>query len=161
MGKSGLDFITPGHKVTFSKTVGEFDVLMFAGITGDFSETHVNEEYMRRRSTVSGRIAHGALMVGFMSTASTLSVNHCVHEPDLTDFPVSQGYDRVRFIRPVEIGDTITVEYTVASVDKEAGRSRAKVEVLNQRREVVAAAEHIMRWTRKLQKTDEGAAAHA
>jgi acyl dehydratase len=96
-------------------------------------------------------------MVGYMSTASTLSLNHVLHEPGLTDVPVSQGYDRVRFIRPVLLGDTITVEYTVMTVDKEAGNSRAKVEVYNQHREVVAASEHIMRWTKKLQNAGEGA----
>lgn len=160
MSKSGLDFVKPGQQYKFSKTVGETDVLLFAGITGDFSDTHINDEYMRRRSNLKGRIAHGALMVGYMSTASTLSLNHCLHEEGLSDFPVSQGYDKVRFIRPVEIGDTITVEYTVASVDRETGRSRAKVEVYNQRREVVAASEHIMRWSKKLQTANDGNAAH-
>ena len=44
--------------VTFSKTVGESDVYLFAGITGDLSPNHVNEEAMRQ--TIYGtRIAHG------------------------------------------------------------------------------------------------------
>lgn len=156
MSKSGLDFVEPGQRYIFSKTVGETDIVLFAGITGDFSDTHINDEYMRRRSNLKGRIAHGALMVGYMSTASTLSINHVLHEPDLIDFPVSQGYDKIRFIRPVELGDTITVEYVVHSVDKKTGRSRANVEVINQRREIVAAAEHIMRWSRKLQTSSNG-----
>jgi acyl dehydratase len=160
VGKSGLDFVEPGQKVTFSKTVGETDVSLFAGITGDFSETHVNDEYMRRRSNLGGRIAHGALTVGYMSTASTMSIQHCVHEPDLIDVPVSQGYDRVRFLRPVLLGDTITVEYVVTSVDKEAGRSRAKVEVTNQRGEMIAVSEHIMRWSRKLLNSEGEASTH-
>jgi len=36
-----------GDQVTFSKTVGETDVYLFAGITGDFSGNHVNEEFIR------------------------------------------------------------------------------------------------------------------
>ena len=155
MTKSGLDLLSQGDHVKFSKTVGETDVVLFAGITGDFADIHINDEYMRERSSVPGRIAHGALMVGYMSTASTLAAARCLSEPDLADFPVSQGYDRVRFIRPVMIGDTITVEYTVSAIDKAAGRSRAKIEVFNQRREVVAAAEHIMRFSQKLQKSGQ------
>ncbi len=89
-------------------------------------------------------------MVGFMSTASTLSIAHVIHQENLSDFPVSAGYDKVRFIKPVKFGDTVTVHYTVASIDRERGRSTAKVEVKNQRDEVVAAAEHIMRWAQKL-----------
>ena len=150
MGKSGLDSVAVGQHYTFSKTVGETDVMLFAGITGDFSDTHVNDQYMKEKSNLGERIAHGALMVGFMSTASTLSIAHVIHQDNLDDFPVSAGYDKVRFIKPVKFGDTITVHYTVASVDREAGKSIAKVECKNQRNEVVAAAEHIMRWAKKL-----------
>lgn len=150
MAKSGLDSVAVGQHYTFSKTVGETDVTLFAGLTGDFSDTHINEQYMRSRSNLGGRIAHGALLVGYMSTASTLSIAHVIHQEGLTDFPVSAGYDRVRFLKPVRLGDTITVHYTVASIDRERGRSTAKVEVRNDKGELVAAAEHIMRWAKKL-----------
>jgi 3-hydroxybutyryl-CoA dehydratase len=148
--QSGLDFVEVGQRYTFSKTVGETDVLMFAGITGDFSPTHVNDQYAKERSNLGGRIAHGALMVGYMSTASTKSIDHVIHKEGLSDFPVSSGYDKLRFLKPVALGDTITVVYEVIKVDKEKGRSIAKNEVFNQRGELVAVAEHIMRWARKL-----------
>ena len=64
--------------------------------------------------------------------------------PDI--FPVSLGYDRVRFLKPVFIGDTITVRYLVESIDAAKNRSLAKVEVSNDRGEVVAAATHLMKW---------------
>ena len=54
-----------------------------------------------------------------------------LHKEGLTDFPVSAGYDRVRFLQPVLLGDTITAHYTVDTVDKERGRSIAKVKVVN------------------------------
>jgi 3-hydroxybutyryl-CoA dehydratase len=73
-----------------------------------------------------------------------------IHQDNLDDFPVSAGYDKVRFIKPVKFGDTVTTHYTVASIDRDAGKSIAKVECKNQRNEVVAAAEHIMRWAKKL-----------
>lgn len=49
--------------VSISKTVSESDVHLFAGITGDFPPTHVDEEAMRQ-TTFGRRIAHGALLVG-------------------------------------------------------------------------------------------------
>ena len=150
MTKSGLDSVAVGQHYTFAKTVGETDVSLFAGLTGDFSDTHINDQYMREKSNLGGRIAHGALLVGYMSTASTISIAHVIHQEGLSDFPVSAGYDKVRFLKPVKLGDTITVHYTVASVDRERGRSTAKVEVKNDKDELVAVAEHIMRWAKKL-----------
>jgi len=139
-----------GQQFHFSKTVGETDVTLFAGITGDFSDTHVNEQYMKEKSSIGTRIAHGALLVGYMSTASTISIAHIIHRKDLTEFPVSLGYDKVRFLKPVKLGDTITVRYTVARIDEEKRRSVATVEVFNQHGEIVAAAEHLMKWAKAL-----------
>jgi acyl dehydratase len=156
MEQSGLDFVEVGQRYVFAKTVGETDVVLFAGITGDFSDTHVNDQYMREKSNLGGRIAHGALIVGYMSTVSTISIAHVIHKEGLSDFPVSAGYDKVRFIRPVKLGDTVTVSYTVISVDKERGRSTAKVEAINQHGETVAASEHIMRWAKKLSVNELG-----
>lgn len=150
MAKSGLDSVEVGQRYRFAKTVGESDVYAFAGITGDFSDTHVNAQYMKEKSVLGERIAHGALLVGYMSTASTRSIDHVIHQEGLVDFPVSAGYDRMRFLKPVRFGDTVTVEYTVTTVDRERGASRAKIECINQRGEIVAVAEHIMRWARKL-----------
>ena len=150
MARSGLDSVKVGDTYRFAKTVGETDVVLFAGITGDFSDTHINEQYMKERSNLGGRIAHGALIVGYMSTVSTISIAHIIHQEGLDDFPVSAGYDSLRFLRPVRLGDTVTVTYTVSSVDKERGRSVAKVEAFDQNGELKAVAEHIMRWSKKL-----------
>jgi 3-hydroxybutyryl-CoA dehydratase len=151
---SGLDLVEVGQQYTFAKTVGETDVTLFAGITGDFSDTHVNDQYMQEKSSIGRRIAHGALLVGYMSTVSTISIAHVIHREGLTDFPVSAGYDGVRFLKPVLLGDTVTARYEVIKVDKAAGRSVAKVEVVNQHGELVAVAEHIMRWAMKLSSAD-------
>jgi len=150
MGKSGLDTVKVGDTYKFAKTVGETDIVMFAGITGDFSDTHVNDQYMKEKSNLGRRIAHGALLVGYMSTVSTISIAHVIHKEGLVDFPVSSGYDRVRFLKPVLLGDTITAHYEVTTVDRDRGRSIAKVEVVNQHGETVAVGEHIMRWAKKL-----------
>ena len=135
-----------GDRVSFSKTVGESDVYLFAGITGDFSGNHVNEEYMKR-STYGRRIAHGALLVGFMSTTSSLMIAQ-VEREGIDETPVSLGYDRVRFIKPVFFNDTVTVTYTISGIDLDKRRSRATVEVVNQDGATVAVAEHIMAWVK-------------
>ena len=56
------------------------------------------------------------------------------------------GYDRVRFLKPVFINDTITVRYTVDSIDAAKNRTVAKVEVTTERGELAAVASHIMVW---------------
>jgi acyl dehydratase len=136
-----------GEMVSFSKTVGESDIYLFAGITGDFSGNHVNEQYMKE-SRYGKRIAHGALMVGFMSTASTMIIDRCVRK-GIDSTPVSMGYDRVRFVGPVFINDTITVTYRITEIDRERDRTRSAIEVTNQHGETVAVAEHLLAWVAK------------
>lgn len=139
--------VSIGDRVSFSKTVGESDVYLFAGITGDFSGNHVNEEYMKR-SAFGRRIAHGVLIVGFMSTTSSLMIAE-VERKDIDLTPVSLGYDRIRFVKPVFINDTVTTSYTISEIDLDKMRTKAKVEAVNQSGEVVAVAEHIMAWVPK------------
>ena len=138
-----------GDNVDFSKTVGESDVYMFAGITGDLAPNHVNEAYMQR-SPYGGRIAHGALLIGYMSTASTMACAKAV-AGQKAETPVSVGYDRVRFLKGVRLNDTITVTYRIEGVDPERRRSRSAIEVTNQSGEVVAVAEHILQWVKNPQ----------
>jgi 3-hydroxybutyryl-CoA dehydratase len=138
-------YVSVGDQVSFSKTVGEYDVYSFAGITGDFSVNHVNEQYMKR--TVYGRrIAHGVLLVGYMSNCSTMMIDK-VNGLSADETPVSLGYDRIRFLGPVFIGDTVTLTYRIAEVDPERRRSRSEIEVRNQHDELVAVAQHILKWT--------------
>lgn len=131
-----------GEKFTFSKTVSESDVYMFAGITGDFSPNHVNKAYMEK-SRYGKLMAHGALMVGYMSTASTMAV---VGSRESDETAVSLGYDRLRFIKPVFLGDTITVHYEIATIDIEAKRATADIRITNQDDELTTVGQHILKW---------------
>jgi 3-hydroxybutyryl-CoA dehydratase len=133
-----------GVQVSCSKTVAESDVLLFAGITGDFSPNHIDEEAMAK-TAYGGRIAHGALLVGYMSRASTLIGDKC-SALMATHFPVSLGYDRVRFLKGVRIGDTVTIGYIITGTDPEKSRTIAAVEMKNQKNETVAVATHFMTW---------------
>jgi len=131
-----------GRTATFSKTVSESDVYLFAGITGDLSPNHVNKAYMEKSSY--GRLmAHGALMIGYMSTASTLAI---ADTRDADETPVSLGYDRIRFLKPVFLGDTITVTYRIDEVNPETKRSTAKIQITNQDGELVTVGQHILKW---------------
>ena len=133
MSKSGIDAVPIGASAQITKTVSESDVYLYAGITGDFSPNHVNEQYMRE-GRYGRRIAHGTLLMGFMSAASArLQLGRTV----------SLGYDRVRFPAPVFLGDTITTVYTIREVNREKRRVIADVRCTNQRGEVVGAAVNI------------------
>lgn len=126
-----------GLRTKTAKTVSESDVYLLAGITGDLHPIHVNEEFCKTAG-VGHRIAHGALIVGYMSAAST-QILRGFELPML-----SAGYDRIRFVKPVYFGDTLTVEYEITEVDKDRRRTLAKIEVTNQKGEMVAVATHIM-----------------
>lgn len=128
-----------GQSVTFSKTVSESDVYLFAGITGDFSPNHVDEEYMKK-TPYKRRIAHGVLSIGLSSTASTkfcqMSSSPCV----------SYGYDRIRFLKPIFIGDTVTVKYTLTEIDYEHNKTFATIEITNQNGELCTVGTHILKF---------------
>jgi 3-hydroxybutyryl-CoA dehydratase len=147
-------YVKPGDSVSFAKTVGESDVYLFAGITGDFAVNHVNEQYMSR-SRYGKRIAHGALLIGFASTCSSLMIDKCRGTAG-DETPVSLGYDKVRFLGPVFIGDTVTLTYTIIEVDPVKRRSRSEIRILNDKGELVGVAQHILAWVK-----DRGAEGHA
>ena len=139
-------YVKPGDSVTFAKTVGETDIYLFAGITGDFAVNHVNEQYMAR-SKYGRRIAHGVLVLGFASTCSSMMIEKC-HGTAGDETAVSLGYDKVRFLGAVFIGDTLTLTYTIVEVDPIKRRSRSDIKVVNQKGELVAVAQHILAWVK-------------
>lgn len=134
-----------GQTTTFTKTVSESDVYMFAGITGDFSPNHVNKPYMEK-SKYGRRMVHGVLLIGFISTVSTNAIANC--RSDSTETPVAVGLDKVRFLSPVFIDDTITVTYEISEINLERRRSYAKVEITNQDNTLVCVATHILQWVK-------------
>ena len=139
-------YVKIGDVANFSKTVSESDVYLFAGITGDFAPNHVNKAVMEK-SSYRKLIAHGALMVGFMSTTSTMIIaNKDWNKSGET--PVSLGYDRVRFLAPVFFGDTINVEYKISAIDPVKRRATGDIAITNQDGTLVAVATHILKWVK-------------
>jgi len=100
------DFIPGLEHVTRGRTMTESDIVSFAGLSGDFTELHTNEEYARE-GPFGKRIVHGLL---------TLSVSEGLRvRTNLTTGTVIAfyGIDKLRFVKPVFIGDTIHVKSTV------------------------------------------------
>lgn len=126
-----------GDVAVFRKTVSESDVYQFAGITGDLHPNHVDEIAMAQ-SPYGQRIAHGALILGMTSTASTQMSQRANRAA------VSYGYDRVRFTGAVLFGDTVNVAYTVTSIDIDSSKVYSDVTVHNQHGDLVLVATHIL-----------------
>jgi 3-hydroxybutyryl-CoA dehydratase len=137
-------YLKVGERAEFSKTIGETDLVLFSGLTGDFDPIHVNEDYAR--ATAFGRrIAHGGLVMGLLSTTASMMSRRSV-ERGAKAVPVSLGYDKIRFIAPVFINDTITARYTIEEINAAEGRSRSKVEVVKSGGEVCLVGTHVMKW---------------
>lgn len=137
-------FIKVGESVEFSKTISETDLALFCGITGDFDPIHVNEVYARK--TMFGRrIAHGGLVMGLLSTTASMMSRRSI-ERGTRGIPVSIGYDKIRFIAPVFINDTLTARYTIEVIDLQNNRSRSKVEVVKANDELCLTGFHNMKW---------------
>lgn len=133
-----------GETAQFAKTLTEADLAMFCAISGDFDPIHVDEQTASR--TVFGRrIAHGILSMALLSTVSAIISRRAV-ERGSRGTSVSMGYDRIRFLKPVFIGDTLTARYTIQELDPVKSRTRSKVEVRNQNGDLVVAGEHLMKW---------------
>jgi 3-hydroxybutyryl-CoA dehydratase len=133
-----------GESAAFAKTITEADIDLFARLTGDFDPIHVNDEYAKA-SAFGARIAHGGLVMGLLSTTASMMSRRSV-ERGSTAVSVSLGYDKIRFIRPVFINDTLTARYTIEEIDARAARSRSRVEVINQSGELCLVGTHIMKW---------------
>lgn len=107
-----------GQSASVTKTISESDVYLFAGITGDLNPAHVNE-VAASQSMFGGRIAHGILTAGLISTVLGMYL------PGPGTIYLGQ---ELRFVKPVRIGDTITATGTVREIDLE--RNRIKMETI-------------------------------
>lgn len=127
------DQIEVGRKASFSKTVTEADVVLFAGVTGDLNPVHVNDVWASG-SFFKGRIAHGMLTAGFISTVLGTEL------PGPGTIYLKQTLE---FLSPVRIADTITA--TVEVVEKlEKNRLRLKTTCTNQDNKEVTKGEAII-----------------
>jgi acyl dehydratase len=140
----GVEVAAPGQSATYSRTVGEGDVGQFAGLSGDLNPFHVDAEFAAT-TRFGQRIAHGALLVAYMSAAFT---RYCQVWLDgrIGQHAIAYGYDRIRFTNPVFFGDTIRVDYRIASLDPQDDKAFAQVTCTNQRGDTVAVSTHIVKF---------------
>ncbi|HEY1362293.1 MAG TPA: MaoC/PaaZ C-terminal domain-containing protein [Xanthobacteraceae bacterium] len=124
----GAEFVSP------ARTVTEADIVMFAGLSGDYNPLHTNEEYCRT-TPFGTRIAHGPLIY---SMAAGLIFQLHLYDDTLIAF---LGFDSLRFTRPVKPGDTIHARLKVLekreTSNPERGIMKRELRILNQRDEVV------------------------
>jgi len=137
-------FLEVGESAEYTRTITGEDIVTFSRISGDDDPVHVDEDFARR--TAFGRcIAHGALVMGLLSTTASMMSRRSVSR-GATGTPVSAGYDRIRFTRPVFAGETLTARYVIEEVDDARARTRARLEVVNQAKEVCLVGTHVLAW---------------
>lgn len=124
---------------TAGRTVTETDIVVRAGHTGDFFPHHMDAEFMRSSSS-GERIAHGTttFAIGIGLTATVINGRTFTY-----------GYDRLRFPKPLHIGDTIRTRVEVIALQDderrpEFGRVVEGCAVVNQHGETVLYCEHIL-----------------
>jgi acyl dehydratase len=132
------DFQIGDGRKTIGRTITETDFVVHAGHSGDFFPHHLDAEFCKTLP-FGQRIAHGTMVftIGVGLTATIIN-------------PVafSYGYDRMRFIKPVFINDTIRSEVEIIGkevMEKRPGYGRVveRLTVLNQKDETVLVADHI------------------
>ena len=111
-----------GDSAQISKTITESDIELFAKATGDFNPVHLDQTYAEK-TMFKGRIAHGLLSVGLLSTilGNTLPGHGTIY--------LSQ---EVKFLAPVRIGDIITAKVEVIELIPEKNRAKFRTTCINQ-----------------------------
>lgn len=133
------DYEVGSTRQTTGRTITEADVVLHAGQTGDFFPHHMDREWCATQP-FGRRIAHGTLVlsVAVGMTAGTINPR-----------AMSYGYDRIRFVKPVFIDDTIITEAEIVAkhdhpkAPDRLGRVDEQVTVRNQHEEVVLSLVHL------------------
>jgi acyl dehydratase len=139
------DYILEEKRISLGRTITETDFVVHAGHTGDFFPHHMDAEWCKTQP-FKQRIAHGTMIfsIGIGLTASEIN-------PEA----FSKGYDRLRFVKPVFIGDTIRAEIEISNKEEaknpEFGTVTERVTIINQHEEVVLVADHLLLARKKQQ----------
>lgn len=122
MAGKTIEEINIGDVAEFSKTVTETDIILYAGITGDFNPVHIDKEYAEK-TMFKSRIAHGMLSAGFISTLLGM------HLPGPGTIYMKQ---ELNFLAPVRIGDTLTARAEVMEIVESKKRVVLRTTCTNQ-----------------------------
>jgi len=119
---ASLSTIQIGQRADLSKTITEADVVLYAGIVGDFSPLYMNEEYASK-TRLGTRTAPSMLACGLVSSV----LNNQLPGPEFAF--LRQQYE---FLAPIFIGDTVTASVEVVSVEPEKRIVRLRTDCHNQ-----------------------------
>lgn len=137
------DYTVGDTRVTGGRTITEADFVIHAGQTGDFFPHHMDAEFAKT-TPFGKRIAHGTL---------TFSVGVGLTASSINPVAFSYGYDHLRFVHPVFIGDTIHTEVSIAdkrdSKHPDQGIVVERLTIKNQHDEVVMVADHLLMCQRR------------
>jgi 3-hydroxybutyryl-CoA dehydratase len=112
----GFEDLSVGMTASYGRTVTEADIVLFAGISGDTNPVHLNEEFAKE-TMFEGRIAHGMLSAGFISTVFGTKL------PGPGAIYVSQT---LRFKAPVRVGDTVVARVELTELVPQKKRATFK-----------------------------------
>ena len=133
------DYLEGARRESTGRTITETDVVMHAGQTGDFYPHHMDAEWCRTQP-FGQRIAHGTLIfsIGVGLTAGSINPH-----------AMSYGYDRLRFLKPVFLTDTVRARVTVREKKEHPRRPTHGIvvealEISNQRGELVCVVDHLL-----------------
>jgi acyl dehydratase len=132
------EFTLEDTRSTKGRTITETDIVIHAGQSGDFFPHHMDEEWCKTQP-FKKRIAHGTLIFTIAIGLTADVIN---------EVAMTYGYERLRFIKPVFIGDTIKVSVTIKNKTDHKkpgfGLVTELVEATNQHQEMVMVCEHIL-----------------
>jgi 3-hydroxybutyryl-CoA dehydratase len=123
-----------GESSSFSKTITEADVVLFAGVTGDMNPVHMNDVYAKA-SMFKNRICHGGLVSALFSTVLGTSL------PGVGTIYLSQ---ESKFIKPVYLNDTITATVEVIEILESKNRVVLKTTATNQNGDIVVTGQALV-----------------
>jgi 3-hydroxybutyryl-CoA dehydratase len=141
-GKS-IHELKVGDSAEISKTITETDINDFARVTGDFNPVHLDQAYAEK-TIFKGRIAHGALSIGFLSSVMGNML------PGHGTIYLSQ---EVKFLAPVRIGDTLTAKVETIELIPEKNRVKFRTTCINQDGKIVVEG---VAWTMPPKKDEPG-----
>ncbi len=131
MGEGAVPQWKEGDSASFSKTITDADVLLFSALSGDVNPVHLDAEYART-TRFGRRVAHGLLIASLISAVIGSRI------PGPGSIYVGQT---LRFLRPVFLGDTITVTATITVYDREQKRMILETICRNQEGDAVITGE--------------------
>lgn len=129
-----IDEMHVGQYALLTKTITDADVHIFAGVTGDMNPVHLDDLYASC-SIFQQRIAHGGLVAGLFSTVLGTIL------PGLGTIYLRQDS---KFVKPVFIGDTVSIRVEVTNLDERKNRVTLKTIATNQHEQEVVIGEAVV-----------------